>query len=245
VKNFGVCRPKRDIVEFEREAKSLQGEIVSMSNSSDPYPRVETNVGWTRKCLDILARNNCRIQIITKSNIVVRDTDLLSTSRATVAFTVTTDDEGLASILEPLAVSPDSRLSAAQELCSKDVPVSARIDPIIPFLNEDQRNLIRDLANIGVKHITSSTYKPKPDNWKRLSTTLPDLARKLAPFYFREGVKTGGTTLLPMELRVRILSNIRKLAIQNGMTFGVCRENLPELNTALCDGSSLIPSNLG
>jgi DNA repair photolyase len=245
VKNFGVCRPKRDIVEFEREAKRLQGETVSMSNSSDPYPRAETNLGWTRKCLEILARNNCRIQIITKSNIVARDKDILSTSQATVAFTVTTGDEGLASILEPFAVSPGSRLHAAQELCSKDIPVSARIDPIIPFLNEDQRNLIRDLANIGVKHITSSTYKPKPDNWKRLSMIMPDLARKLAPFYFQEGERIGGITLLPRGLRVKILSNIRKLAIQNGMTFGVCRESLPELNTAFCDGSSLMPSNLG
>ena len=67
-----------------------------MCNSSDPYPRLEAETGLTRECLRVLSEQNCRIQIVTKSDLVVRDADLLSHVPSTVALTVTTDDDGLA-----------------------------------------------------------------------------------------------------------------------------------------------------
>ncbi len=219
----------------------LKGEIVSISNSSDPYPRIEANAGWTRQCLEILAESDCRIQIITKSNIVTRDDDLLSRIPSAVSLTITTDDDNLARLLEPNAPSATERLRAAQDLISKGIPISVRIDPIIPLVNEEPRKLITTLANIGVKHITSSTYKPKPDNWQRLSEAMPNIAEKLKPLYFQQGERIGGNTLLPKDLRLKLLSNVRKLAMDKGMKFGVCREGLPQLNTAACDGSWLIP----
>ena len=242
VQNFADCRPKKDqLASLRREAAKLNGEIISISNSSDPYPRVEANVGWTRLCLEILSENNCRIQIITKSNIVTRDDDILSKTPSAVAFTITTYDNNLAKILEPNAPPPTERIRAVQDLLSKGIPVSVRIDPIIPLVNDDPKELIITLANIGVKHITSSTYKPKPDNWRRLSEAMPKIAEKLKPLYFQQGERIGGNTLLPKELRLRLLSNIRDLVVSNGMKFGVCREGLPQLNTAACDGSWLIP----
>ena len=219
----------------------LKGEIVSISNSSDPYPRIEANAGWTRQCLEILAESDCRIQIITKSNIVTRDDDLLARIPSAVSLTITTDDDNLARLLEPHAPSATERLRAAQDLISKGIPISVRIDPIIPLVNEEPRKLITTLANIGVKHITSSTYKPKPDNWQRLSEAMPNIAEKLKPLYFQQGERIGGNTLLPKDLRLKLLSNVRKLAMDKGMKFGVCREGLPQLNTAACDGSWLIP----
>jgi DNA repair photolyase len=242
VPNFSGCRPKKDqLIALEREAAKLKGEIVSISNSSDPYPRMEANVGWTRRCLEILSESNCRIQIITKSNIVTRDDDLLGKIPSSVALTITTDDDQLAKILEPYAPSPSQRLRAAQDLIDKGIPVTVRVDPIIPFVNEDPKRLIAAFADIGVKHVTCSTYKPKPDNWRRLSQALPEVAEKLKPLYFQQGERVGGNTLLPKDLRLRMLSSVRELALAGGIRFGVCREGLPQLNTAPCDGSWLIP----
>jgi DNA repair photolyase len=93
---------------------------------------------------------------------------------------------------------------------------------------------------MGVKHITSSTYKVKPDNWQRFAKALPTIAEKLHPLYFQQGEKQGGTTLLPRDLRLKLMKNIRTLAIEHGMKFGVCREGLAQLNTAPCDGSWLL-----
>ncbi len=242
VPDFTVCRPKKDqLASLQREAAKLKGETVSISNSSDPYPRIEATLGWTRQCLELLTESNCRIQIITKSNMVTRDDDLLSKVPSTVAITVTTDDEKLARALEPHAPSSSERLRAAQDLINKGIPVSIRIDPIIPFLNENLQSLIAKLADIGVRHITSSTYKPKPDNWRRLIEAFPQEAEKLKPLYFQQGERVGGNTLLPRELRLRILGQLRSYAQEKGIQFGVCREGLPKLNTAACDGSWLLP----
>lgn len=243
IPNFAECRPKKELLPtLRREATKLKGEIVSISNSSDPYPRVEANTRLMRRCLEILVESNCRLQIITKSNIVARDCDLLIQVPSAVALTITTEDDGLAKVIEPHAPSTTERIHAAQELIGQGIPVSVRIDPIIPLVNEDPRKLITTLASIGVRHVTSSTYKPKPDNWRRLSQALPGVAEKLKPLYFQQGERLGGNTLLPKELRLKLLSNIRDLTLETGMAFGVCREGLPELNTATCDGSWLIPA---
>ncbi len=241
IRNFPDCHPKKDIYGIlNREASKLKGETISLSNSSDPYPKIEASIGHTRKCLQILSGSNCKIQIITKSNIVTRDDDLLLNVPSTVALTIITDDDSIAKILEPGAPSPTQRIRAVQDLLSKGIPVSVRIDPIIPFVNDRQEKLVATLASIGVKHITSSTYKAKADNWMRLCTAMPQIAEKLKPLYFQQGERIGGNLLLPKDLRFKLLKNIRDLADLHGIKFGVCREGLPKLNTATCDGSWLI-----
>jgi DNA repair photolyase len=230
---------------LKREAAKLNGETVSIANSSDPYPCAEASAGLTRRCLEILAESNCKIQIVTKSDIVVRDDDLLSKVPSTVALTITTDDDNLAKLIEPQAPLPSQRLRAAQDLIEKGIPVSVRIDPIIPSVNDQPRKLISTLASIGVKHLTCSTYKAKPDNWMRLAQAMPKAAENLKPLYFQQGEKIGGNTLLPKEFRFRLLKSVRYLAVANNIKFGVCREGLPELNTASCDGSWLMPKDKG
>jgi DNA repair photolyase len=241
IPNFRECRPKKELLQkLRREAAKLKGETVSISNSSDPYPRMEATAGLTRRCLEILAESNCRIQVITKSNLVTRDDDLLSKTPSTVALTITTDDAEVAELLEPHAPTPDERLRAAEDLISKSVPVSGRIDPIIPFVNDKPEKLVATLASIGVKHVTSSTYKIKPDNWCRFSAAMPTVAEKLKPLYFKQGEKIGGNILLPRDLRLKLMKRVRDLATANNMKFGVCREGLAQLNTAACDGSWLL-----
>jgi DNA repair photolyase len=242
---FSECKPKKELLErLRHEAPKLKGEIISLSNSSDPYPKTEQYNGLTRRCLEILVENNCRLQIVTKSNLVIRDDDLLKSVPSTVAFTITTDDDQLAKTLEPNAPLPSQRLSAAEDLISQGIPVSVRIDPIIPFVNDQPQKLIKTLAAMGVKHITSSTYKVKPDNWKRLSTSLKDVAEKLEVLYFKEGERMGGNILLHRDMRMKILKNVRELADGAGLKFGCCREGLERLNTAPCDGSWLLSKHV-
>jgi DNA repair photolyase len=198
-----------------------------------------------RRCLEILVENNCKIQIITKSNLVSRDDDLLCKIPSTVALTITTDDDALAKVIEPFAPSPTKRLRTAQDLTKAGIPVSVRIDPIIPTVNDKPQKLISTLASIGVKHITCSTYKAKADNWMRLSQALPEVSEELRPLYFQQGERIGGSTLLPKEYRFKLLKVIRDLALANAIQFGVCREGLAQLSTASCDGSWFMPKPKG
>jgi len=241
IPGFFQCRPKKDLIQrLKREATRLRGEIISIANSSDPYPNLEAKTGLTRKCLEILSRHNCKIQIITKSNLVVRDVDLLKKIPSMVSFTITTEDENIAKLIEPHAPTPWERLKSIEILVQKGVPTSVRIDPIIPYVNDYPENLVKTLAEIGIRHITSSTYKVRLDNWRRFSTALPKTAEKLKPLYFEKGEKMGGYKYLPKNLRFKLMKTVKELAEKYGLKFGACREGLSQLNTAACDGSWLI-----
>ena len=242
IPRFADCRPKKDLLKrLEHEATKLRGETVSIANSSDPYPSMEQELRLTRECIKILSRSRCRIQIVTKSTLVTRDADLLSEAPATVALTVTTDNDDLAKRLEPNAPSPTERLKTVETLVSKGIPVSVRIDPIIPFVNDNPAKLVATLASMGVKHVTASTYKVKGDNWKRFSKGMPEMAEKLEPLYFTHGERANGSALLPKELRLKLLTKVKSIVVSHGIQFAVCREGLSQLNTACCDGSWLLP----
>jgi len=245
IPKFFNCTPKKDLIpRLRTEATKLKGEIISISNSSDSYPNLEAKTGLTRKCLEALTRHNCRIQIITKSNIVIRDIDLLAKVTSMVSLTITTDNDNIAKIIEPHAPTPSERLKCIKTLEENNIPTAARIDPIIPYVNDNPESLIEKLANIGTRHITASTYKVKRDNWQRFSEAQPKPAEKLKSLYFEKGEKIGGYTYLPEDLRFQLMKTISVTAAKHGIEFGTCREGLSQLNTATCDGSWLIRSSL-
>lgn len=241
IPNFHRCRPKKNLIpRLRKEAKKLNGELLSVSNSSDPYPNLETKLGLTTRCLEILSKQNCKIQVVTKSSLVTRDISMLRKLPCMVALSITTNDDRIAERLEPYAPPPSERLKAIEKLVKNGIPVAVRIDPIIPYLNDRPEKLIQQLASLGVQHITSSTYKVKPDNWKRFSKALPEISSKLRLLYFEHGEKLGGYRYLPRNIRRGLMEKTKKLTEENGMKFGCCREGFPELNSAVCDGSGII-----
>jgi DNA repair photolyase len=238
IPNFHNCRPKKNLIpKLEKEAQNLRGQLISISNSSDPYPTIEKELELTRQSLQALAKRDCRLQIITKSNLVTRDIDILQKTSSVVAFTITTDNDKLAKQLEPNAPLPSLRIQAIKTLTQNGISVCARIDPIIPTLNDNPQILIETLAASGVKHITASTYKVKPDNWKRFTHAFPTTANRLKPLYFERGKRINGYQYLQHELRYSLMKRIRNQTEQTGMTFGTCREGFQQLNTVSCDGS--------
>jgi len=241
IPHFLKCRAKTDLIErLEIESHKLEGHVISISNSSDPYPTIERELGLTRKCLKVLQQKACKIQIITKSTLVTRDIDILERTASMVAIGITTDKDEISKQLEPNAPSSSARIKAIRTLDERGIPVCARIDPIIPFLNDNLRTLIETLAAIGVKHITSSVYKIKADNWRRFTVTFPEIAKRLEPLYFEQGERISGYRYLPTELRYNLMKNAKELAEQNGVKFGTCREGLSQLNSANCDGAWLL-----
>jgi DNA repair photolyase len=241
VPRFSDCRPKKDLMQrLMREADKLNGEVLSISNSSDPYPSLEGKTGLMRDCLEILSQHRCKVQVITKSPLVTRDVDLLRRIPSMVSLTVTTDDDNKARLIEPQAPLPSARLKAIAILVDKGVPASARVDPIIPLVNDNPESLVRTLASVGVRHVTSSTFKVRTDGWRRFSAQLPEVAEKLKPLYFEKGVRKAGYWYLPGDLRLRLMERVGGLAGKYGMKFGTCREGFSSLNTAVCDGSWLL-----
>ena len=218
----------------------LTGEIISVSNSSDPYPRLEAEMGLMRSCLEIFSESNCKVQIITKSSLVVRDVDLLAKIPSMVSLTITTDDDEISRLLEPYAPPVSERLKTVEKLVQKGLLTAVRIDPVIPFVNDRFEELVETLAALGVKHITSSTYKVKQDDWRRFNTAMPEVAAKLRSLYFERGERIAGYVYLPRDVRASLMEKVSASAKKNGVKFGTCREGLSYLNTGACDGSWLL-----
>lgn len=239
IPNAFHVRIKKDLLrKLKIDIKNIdKNRVISISNSSDPYPTIEKNLGLTRKMLDILAQNQIKYQIITKSDLVLRDLDILKKSRCCIAISITTLKNDVAGKLEPHAPSPSRRIKALEKLHHNGIPVIARIDPIIPFLNDKEIEPLIETVSF-VDHVVASTFKPRFDSWKRFSSVFPNTAKMLWGHYFKRGEKVSNSWYLPKEIRHRLLWRIRKIVEDKGIGFGSCRENF--YSYPCCDGTYLI-----
>jgi DNA repair photolyase len=122
------------------------GEEIALGTATDPYQPIERRVGITRSLLEVLARQQgLRIGIITKSNLITRDVDVLKEiagrNRLVVHITVTTVDAELARRLEPRAPRPDLRLEAVRKLSEAGVMTGVLCCPLLPGINDTSRAL--------------------------------------------------------------------------------------------------------
>jgi DNA repair photolyase len=244
IPRFQECRPKVDLLRrLEKESAKIEPDaLVAMSNSSDPYPPMERELRLSRGCLQILKRMDCRVQVVTKSDLVAEDADLLAGMRATVAVTVTTLKDSICRKLEPGAPLPGKRLDAITTLADLGIPVSARVDPIIPGINDSEiEDLVRAVVQAGARHIVSSTYKARPGNVKRISSAFPD-AGAVLKMLLRKGSRESGSLILPRELRCSLMQKVKDYASKMGVANSTCREGFPSVPGTNCDGSHLLQS---
>ncbi len=140
-----------ELLERELAAPRYQVKAVAIGTDTDPYHPVERTECVTRGVLEVLARTNHPVGIITKSALVLRDLDLLAPMArrglVKVAIPLTTLDPELARRLEPGANAPERRLHAIEALSDAGVPVTAMIAPIIPAINDAEIETILTRAH--------------------------------------------------------------------------------------------------
>jgi len=240
----GPPEPRKDLgTRIEVMASRTRPNMpVMVSDCTDPYQPLEARLRLTRRCLSVLIHHGFPVLVVTKSDLVTRDADVLSSGRCVVSITITTLDTDLARRLEPGAPSPSRRLRALERLSELGLPVTARVDPILPGLNDDLaslKELIQAIADAGARQVTSSTFKPVRGTFKLMAQEAPDLYETVRPAY--GGAKwVGGYLYLPTERRYELMRAVRDLAIRAGLEFAVCREGFPDLNTTICDGTAYI-----
>lgn len=248
VPNAFHCRVKANfITRLQHDLGRMNPRLhISMANSSDPYTPLEAEHQLTRQALQILLSRGFRVQLITKSDLVLRDLDLIRRGNCSISMSITTLNEALAKRLEPNAPSPSERLKAIKRLVRNGVPCSIRIDPVIPEINDHGfERFVKLIAESGASHIVASTYKAKRDSFNRVITAFPELEEKLVQLYWKDGELVGRAQYLPKKIREEILANLKDVVERDGMTYATCREGLPQLQSArTCDGSHLIPNRL-
>jgi len=118
---------------LELEIKRKRVGKVWMSGVCDPYQPIEREYELTKKCLEILLRNDWPITIQTKSPLVLRDIDLLENFEEIEAvFTIATSDDKIRRIFEPRAPPIKERIKALDKLRTVGVETCAMIAPILP-----------------------------------------------------------------------------------------------------------------
>jgi DNA repair photolyase len=146
IENFNDTLVKINAPELlarELARKRIKGPI-GTGSMSDPYNPVEAHYQLTRRVLEVIARFAFPVHVITKSDLVVRDLDLLveiNRAQAAVCFTITTTDDGLARQVEPGAPLPSARLAAMQALAARGIPVGTSLMPVLPFLEDNTDNI--------------------------------------------------------------------------------------------------------
>ncbi|KAA6405333.1 PA0069 family radical SAM protein [Candidatus Tokpelaia sp.] len=135
---------------------AYQPRIIMLGSNTDPYQPVEKHYQITRSLLEVLYEARHPVHIITKSALILRDSDILAALAEAqlvhVAFSITSLDNRLARRLEPRAAAPARRLQAMQRLAEQNVPVSLMLAPIIPALNDHEiENIMRAAAAAGAE----------------------------------------------------------------------------------------------
>ena len=130
----------------ELAARSYRCQTLQLGANTDPYQPIERRLCITRGVLEVLAACDHPVSITTKSDLVLRDLDILAPMAAkglaTVAVSVTTLDRALARRLEPRAPTAAKRLRAVEGLSRAGVPVTVLAAPMIPALNDMELDAI-------------------------------------------------------------------------------------------------------
>lgn len=125
--------------------KRIRGTI-GFGSMNDPYMPVEEEFHLTRGALEIIAAQRFPVHLLTKSDRILRDLDLIrkiSRVYAAVSFTITTADDDLAAVLEPGAPRPSARFRAMRTLAEAGMLTGVTLMPILPFLEDDPDNITR------------------------------------------------------------------------------------------------------
>jgi len=175
----------RDGVDFERKIYIKQnaaellrqelrrvnpGEEIALGTATDPYQPIERRLEVTRAILEELSRHaGLELGIVTKSNLVLRDIDVLQriaeNNQIFVNVTITTLNVDLARILEPRAPRPDLRMETVRKLNLEGVNAGVICAPVIPGITDSPRDLealVRATAEAGGKYIYANPLFLKP-----------------------------------------------------------------------------------
>ncbi len=152
IKDFENIEVKENaLLLLEEKLKTKRNKcMIHLGSMSDPYIPLEKDLQYTRKLLELIDKYNFGITLITKSDLVLRDIDILKRinkkTKAVVQITITTYDDKLSKKLEPNAPVTSKRLEALRKLQKEGIPTIVWLTPLLPFINDTEKNL-RDILH--------------------------------------------------------------------------------------------------
>ena len=139
------------LLEKELASARYSPAPIAFGTNTDPYQPIERKYRITRALFETLREARHPISIVTKSNLILRDLDILSDMAqdglVKVFVSVTTLDRALARKMEPRAPTPEKRLEAIERLNEAGVPTGVMVAPVIPAINDSEIETILTRAH--------------------------------------------------------------------------------------------------
>ena len=158
---------------LERQVRRLVSKsTISFGTVCDPYQPIEKKYSITQQCLKKLEPYKHEVSILTKSDLVLRDLDILQRlHECEVGFTITSLDRKTKNIFEPGSPPVAKRFSALKKLANNGIPTWAFVAPILPALTDSKKditNLFDRAEKAGADYILFDTLNPYPKEWRNM-----------------------------------------------------------------------------
>ena len=138
------------LLDKELRRPSYRPRVIAMGTNTDPYQPIEKKMKITSQVLHTLERFGHPVSIVTKSDLVLQDTDILQKlaqrNLTKVAISVTTLDRQTARKMEPRATTPGKRLQAIRKLSEAGIPTAVMVAPVVPVINDHEIEAILEKA---------------------------------------------------------------------------------------------------
>jgi DNA repair photolyase len=201
-------------------------DAIAIGTATDPYQPAERRFRRTRAILEVFARQRgWHLGLITKSDLIVRDLDLLSEIAAAnvlnIHITITTLDAGLARLLEPRAPRPDLRLEAVRKVAEAGIAVGVNPNPIMPGITDGERAL--DALAKASRDAGALTFGGGP------LFLMPSAQQVFFPFLEREFPHLveryrelyGRSAYLGKDYKEYIAAKVRRVRERHGLASGI------------------------
>lgn len=129
--------------------KKKQKCMIGTGSMSDPYTPSEKKIEYTKKALELIEKQGFGVTLITKSNLILRDIDILERinekAKTVVQMTLTTADDELCKKIEENVCPTSERIKVLEEMGKRNIPTVVWLCPILPFINDTEENLMKIL----------------------------------------------------------------------------------------------------
>jgi len=165
---------------LSRQLRRARPGNITLGTVTDAYQPLERAYELSRACLEVLVGQgqDFSVSILTKSDLVLRDLDLLSKLRdVEVAFTITSLDDAVRERFEPHSSPAEQRLEALRLLREAAIPTWAFCGPVLPSITDDETSLdalFVELKRAGVGHVLVDSLNLRGAVWGRLSRVLEE-----------------------------------------------------------------------
>ncbi|MHC1683827.1 MAG: radical SAM protein [Clostridiaceae bacterium] len=197
IKDFDTVRAKENSIELinnELRGKRKKG-VVGTGAMSDPYNPFEAKYKLTRSALEAINKFNFGAAIITKSNLITRDIDVLkeikSHSPVLIKITITTADDDLCRKVEPNVSVSSKRFEAIRKLSSNGIFTGILLMPVLPFIEDNNENIfeiIRLAKENGANFIypafgVTLRQNQRDHFFSKLDETFPEVTQRYIKEY--------------------------------------------------------------